>query len=149
MTAIDISFETYKKLTLLRQSEKDSYDSVIQRLLSGGQHSTSISIADDAGATMQATHTNKVKAEPGDWVTHNTRFPKGTKFRGKHGGAYYYAIVKDGALYYENQRFDSPSGAATKIRGYNQNGWKFWECNFPGTDTWIKMMAYYDGTEQP
>jgi len=51
------------------------------------------------------------------------------------------AEVKDGALFVEGKRYDSPSSAAISITGNPVNGWTFWEVRLPGQSEWKSMKA--------
>jgi hypothetical protein len=125
MYAIDVDFEVYKQLTVRRATEDVSYNDVIRELLGLGQPKP-------ASAAKEAE-----VPSPGEWIAKGIRFPVGTDFRANYKGKIYTARVEGGALVLSNgQRFDSPSAAAVSITGSAVNGWRFWECRFPGRSSW-------------
>lgn len=71
------------------------------------------------------------------WVYKNITFPPNTEFRANHKGQVYRGVVKNGVLtLFDGAEFSSPSSAATHITKTEVNGWKFWECRFPGNSAW-------------
>ena len=122
MKSIEIDFEVYKHLTMMRETEEVSYNDVIRRLLNLGQRSNGKSDIVEKGKKP--------------FVTKGVSFPHGTKFKANYKGKNYYAEVQDGALVYEGERHTSPSSAAIAITGNSVNGWIFWECQFPGQSVW-------------
>lgn len=143
MTQIDASFDTWKRLTSHLIDEKDSYDRVIARLLNFYEsNKINLESLNDGENDLDKSIlkvTEKVAGRSGDWVVKNVLFPEGTEFRGEHEGAFYYAKVQNGALYYDGERFESPSSAAMKVRNYSENGWRFWECKRPSDKLWIRI----------
>lgn len=63
-------------------------------------------------------------------------FPHGTEFRARYKGHLYFGRIEDGNLMVDGKSYGSPSGAATDMTGTSINGWLFWECLFPDSDTW-------------
>lgn len=119
---IDIDFEVFKALTLRRSTEETSYNDVLRELL---------------GLVPQAGPNPSVEKSSGsDWVAKGVRFPSGTEFRATYKGRLYYAKVAEGALVVDGTSFTSPSAAAVSITGKPWNGWTFWECRLPGSDSW-------------
>lgn len=141
MSSIEIDFEIFKKLTNIRESEEDTYNNVILRLINfyekGYCDSEGTQNEDDKLGDI-----NMPQYSNNDWVVKNVSFPYGTEFRGEHEGTWYFAIVKSGALYHDGVRYDSPSAAASKIRGYSENGWRFWQCKLPNQTKW-KPISFY------
>ena len=123
MTTIEIDFDVFKALTGRRESEKDSYNDVLRRML---------------GLKQPIEGRPPIIRPPsnGDWVTKGFNFPAGTEFRATHKGRTYTARVTAGALELNGQRFDSPSSAAGSITNNSVNGWIFWECRLPATSSW-------------
>jgi len=96
------------------------------------------------------------------WIIDGLAFPKGTEFRGKYKGYFYYGKVSGGALMMNGKEFlspsaaamtitrssvDSPSAAAMTITRSSVDGWLFWDCKPPGASSWInihtlKQMKY-------
>ena len=81
------------------------------------------------------------------WIIDGLAFPKGTEFRGKYKGYFYYGKVSGGALMMNGKEFLSPSAAAMTITRSSVDGWLFWDCKPPGASSWInihtlKQMKY-------
>ncbi|HAY38518.1 MAG TPA: hypothetical protein DCY53_03735 [Desulfobacteraceae bacterium] len=81
------------------------------------------------------------------WIIDGLAFPKGTEFRGKYKGYFYYGKVSGGALMMNGKEFLSPSAAAMTITRSSLDGWLFWDCKPPGASSWInihtlKQMKY-------
>lgn len=154
---IDIDFEVFKALTALRESEADSYNSVIRRLLNlpqpnaltpptthpvrRGLFGSSSRRAAAPNALMPDTAANSLleKYLGGVWFG-NIHFPEGTKFRATYKGKTYFAEVKDGAwLGSDGVVRRSPSDAAGAISGTNVNGWRFWHAQLPNDPRWRRL----------
>ena len=123
MNTIDVDFEVFKQLTIKRETEEVTYNDVIRDLL--GLQTTKGEIAQ--AAKMDTNN---------DWVVKNVRFPEGTEFRATYKGRSHLGIVRSGELVVNGQSFNSPSAAAISITENSVNGWKFWECKFPGKSSW-------------
>ncbi|MES1945667.1 hypothetical protein PC39_16171 [Salinisphaera sp. PC39] len=133
MMKIDIDFEVFKELTMLRESEEVTENQVIRRLLG----------LDEEAGPMRASKSDGVGDEEGiPWVVKNVYFPHGTQFRKVYKGREYLGTVKNGALELEGKRYTSPSAAAVSVTGINTNGWRFWECKRPSETTWRLMETY-------
>src|SRR5690606_25837636 len=76
---------------------------------------------------------------PGDWITKGVRFPNGTEFRASYKGQLRTGKVESAALVVNGSRYSSPSAAAMAITKSAVNGWRFWECRFPGKTTWQQI----------
>ena len=86
------------------------------------------------------------------WIIDGLAFPKGTEFRGKYKGYFYYGKVSGGALMMNGKEFLSPSAAAMTITRSSVDGWLFWDCKPPGASSWInihtlKQMKYQKSVE--
>lgn len=123
MQTIEVDFEVYKQLTIRRATENDSYNDVLRDLLGLEQAEPE---AGEKGSVLL----------PDDWVVKGVRFPAGTEFRANYKGRVITARVGDGALMLNGQRYESPSAAAVSVTGSPVNGWRFWECKFPGRSSW-------------
>lgn len=127
MQTIEVDFDVFKELTMRRSSEEVTYNDVIRDLLELSP---------------------KNKAEPFEnsggeaWVQKGVSFPHGTEFRSTYKGRLYEAVVEDGALVMDGKRFESPFGAAGEITKSFVNGWRFWECKMPGSDSWKPIHEY-------
>jgi hypothetical protein len=122
MQSIDVDFEVFKQLTVLRETEHVTYNDVIRDLLGLNQANTVLTIEEEPS--------------PDDWVSKGVRFPSETEFRANYKGKMYTGIVKDGMLVVNGKGYLSPSPAAVSITGSAADGWKFWECKFPGKASW-------------
>jgi hypothetical protein len=128
LSAIDVDFDVYKELTMRRQSESDTYNEVIRRLLKLGHAPPSSA----KGANLKGV-----------------MFPDGTQFRVTYKGRTYTAEIKNGEWIGADGVFRaSPSEAAHAITSTNVNGWRFWQCKRPGDLTWqIMDRLRSDGVE--
>lgn len=123
MATIDVDFDVYKELTVRRQSESDTYNDVIRRLLKLGQAAVSKLSNVTKGANFKGV-----------------LFPDGTLFRVTYKGRTYNAEIKDGSWIGEDGvPRASPSEAAHAITETNVNGWRFWSCKRPGDISWQVM----------
>jgi hypothetical protein len=123
MVAIDIDFEAYKELTMRRQSESDSYNDVIRRLLKLNRAACSSLTAVVNGAIFKGV-----------------MFPDGTQFRVNYKGQTHTAEIKKGIwVDAKGMTRASPSEAAHAITGTNVNGWRFWHCKRPSDAGWQIM----------
>jgi hypothetical protein len=122
---IEISFDTYKQLTMLRGDESVTYDDVIRRLMK-----LPLLVAQPSGPTKKP------------WTYKNVTLPDGTDLRANYKGEAHTAKIDDGAWIQEGRVMNSPSEAATAITKNSVNGWNFWEARLPGETRWriIKSM---------
>lgn len=147
---IDIDFEVYKALTMLRQSEGDSYNAVLRRLLKLNSENALASLSTSSGASQNAlspavgigTKMNSLLRtfeKVGAWFD-NILFPNGTQFQAIYKGEKFHAQIVDGRWVDGNGIVrSSPSAAASAISGTNVNGWRFWHCKLPGENEWRRM----------
>jgi hypothetical protein len=146
---IDIDFDVFKALTALRQSEVDSYNDVLRRVLliastdldtSGNENPDSPNwkgTKPRLGAAAEA-----IGRAGGDVYFGNTCFPKGTRFKAIYKGQSYSAEVRDGKWVGEDGIVRrSPSDAACAISNTNVNGWRFWHVLRPGDSDWVRLDA--------
>ena len=73
------------------------------------------------------------------WIIDGLAFPKGTEFRGKYKGYFYYGKVSGGALMMNGREFSSPCAAAMAITRSSIDGWLFWDCKTPEASSWINI----------
>lgn len=160
---IDIDFEVFKALTALRESESDSYNSVIRRLLNlpdaqatnallqamsgipGAQSGKTLRESFEAAPrTMAGQPKNALLAlmQEGAWLG-GVHFPDGTQFRASYKGKTYFAEIKDGCwIGADGIVRSSPSHAASAISQTNVNGWRFWFAKRPQDDDWTRMDGF-------
>lgn len=123
MQTVEIDFEVFKELTVRRESEETTYNDVIRKLLN-----------------LDTSNSVKVAPKSSDtWVSKGVAFPIGTEFRVRYKGEMYYGEVEKKGLMVNGALANSPSDAAHLITGNNVNGWRFWECKFPGHSNWQKI----------
>ncbi len=127
---IEIGFDLYKELTMLRSDPDTTYDQVIRELLESHKNK-SVGVQSN-----KITSKPKTVIEGKGWFYGKVFFPEGTKFRASYKGTLYTGEVANGALSFDGKRFDSPSGAAVHITKNMVNGWRFWECLRPNDTTW-------------
>lgn len=121
---IDIDFDTFKSLTLLRKNESHTYNDVIRELLG------------------LETETGEERSNPllGRFV--GGRFlPNGTKLRARYKSIIYYGEIKRSQLIYDDKVFKSASAAARAVTDNNVNGLEFWEVKRPDDTSWKKLSA--------
>lgn len=123
MQTIEIDFDVFKALTLKRESETMTYNDVIRKLL-------------DLEQKKKGTQNKRASTA---WVSKGVSFPIGTEFRVRYKGEMHFGEVDKDGLVVNGARSKSPSDAAHLITGNNVNGWRFWECKFPGHSKWQKI----------
>jgi hypothetical protein len=127
MHTIEVDFEVYKQLTVRRSTEDVSYNDVIRELL---------------GLEQRNAPPEEASLLPIDvWVVKGVSFPAGTEFRANYKGQTFTARVEGGNLILKGVKFSSPSAAAISITKTSVNGWRFWECRFPGKSAWQLMES--------
>jgi hypothetical protein len=146
---IEIDFEVFKALTAKRESEADSYNNVIRRLLQLPIANTSppkelpqnALLRRMVGVPVEQGRPTVLNALLGAGALFgNTFFPEGSLFRANYKGRTYYAQIKDGVwLGQDGVKRSSPSEAAGAISGTNVNGWRFWHVQRPGDADWVRM----------
>lgn len=160
---IDIDFDVFKALTALRESEDDSYNAVVRRLLNLSPESLKteeVGTADDLlhgvrrepvnilqllaalpPTTLTSRHGNFLNslAAGGAWFN-NIHFPEGTLFRATYKGETYSGKIRNGRwVDQDGNKRTSPSDAASAISGTNVNGWKFWYTKRPTDEDWVRL----------
>jgi hypothetical protein len=120
MQTIEIDFDVFKEITVRRKNESITPNDVLRELFG-----------------LEPMQTMTQKANSGKpWVVKGVVFPHGTDFRASYKGQMYYARVDDGYLILNDKKFSFPSPAAIEITGNSVDGWRFWECKFPGKQNW-------------
>jgi hypothetical protein len=119
---IDIDFEVFKALTTMRESENTTYNDVLRRILELPQ--------------IEAAPSPKGPISGKSFIAEGVEFPNGTEFRMRHKGQWFTATVSDGCLVQNGKGFSSVSKPACEITHTSVNGWKYWECRFPGHADW-------------
>ncbi|MGA2137830.1 MAG: hypothetical protein ABSH14_03110 [Verrucomicrobiia bacterium] len=117
MKRIEIEFDVYKMLTAMLETEQTTYSDVIRRLAR--------SIARKPSQTSGKS-----------FLADGVEFPHETEFRMRHKGRWFTAKVLSGCLIVDGRRYSSVSKPACEITHTSVNGWKYWECRFPGDADW-------------
>ena len=125
MPMIEVSFDTYKELTMRRPDESVSYDDVIRKLMKLAP----IGEARDQRSSKKA------------WNYKGVMFPHGTEFRADYKGSVHTAKIEDGEWIQAATRYRSPSEAASAVTGNSVNGWTFWVARLPGETKWRYLKS--------
>lgn len=145
---IDIDFEVYKALTALRESEADTYNDALRKLLGLPPATVRSDAATEIARLLAFPPRNtKTKSDPvaeallkGSAWFNNVIFPEGTAFRATYKGETHYAQIKDGRWIGDDGVVrTSPSEAAGAISKTNVNGWRFWHARRPGDAEWRRL----------
>ena len=120
MAAIDIDFDVYKALTSLRESEEDTYNDVLRKLLVLDKKSVS-------------------RTRGPNWVWKGVTLPSGSELRANYKGRLYEAQIKNGVWVQDQATYTSPSAAAYAITKSGINGWGFWQVKRPSDAVWLAL----------
>lgn len=140
---IEVDFEVFKALTMLRQSESHTYNEVLRDLL-GLEKTAGRQITERMGgiASVFGPRPNV------GFVSRGLYLPDGTLLRANYKGKTYSGRIEKGKwLDAENRQFSSPSGAAHAVTGTNVNGLRFWEARRPSDTEWRKLDALPSAVE--
>ncbi len=129
MQSIEIDFDVFKALTLLRYSERDSYNDVLRSMLKLPSNKPPASAEEMERASKRGNV----------WQTGGVIFPAGTEFRARYKGKTHVGAIEAGALVVNGKSAVNPSYAANIITGNNVNGWRFWEARLPGQSNWRRL----------
>ena len=118
MAVIDVDFDVFKALTMMRPDEATTYNDVLRKKL-GLDPPTASAVAPSETA--------------GGCEYKGVVLPNGTELRVTYKGRTYNAAIKDGSWIGEDGiRRNSPSDAACAVTKGNVNGWRFWKVKRPG-----------------
>jgi hypothetical protein len=145
---IDVDFDVFQCLTVLRRDEGDTCNDVIRRLLAVAE----VEIAkgdmrDDvrlqpANVMTKLLKKNALSERDGAWIG-NVFFPDGTQFRATYKGRTFRATIKiDQWIGEDGTARRSPSDAAGAISGTNVNGWRFWYGRRPDEEEWRRLDEF-------
>jgi hypothetical protein len=144
---IEIDFEVYQLLTLLRRDESDTHNAVIRRLLTVSkveetrEQALDKLSANPANILVKLLGNNNFSGN-GAWIG-NVFFPDGTQFRATYKGRTHRAsICGDSWIGDDGAVRQSPSEAASAISGTNVNGWRFWYGLRPGENDWSRLDEF-------
>lgn len=123
MATIDVDFEVYKALTVLRETEDVTPNDVLRRLLKLPSERVS----------------SKKEVVGSGWSYRGIVFPNGTMFRKTYKNKIYTAEVVNNQLLLDGKAMKSPSEAAMAVTKTTVNGWTFWQCKFPDSSRWLAL----------
>lgn len=144
---IDVDFDVFQTLTLLRRSEADTENEVIRRLLTLAgiepvKSATFDKIASKPENVLAKLRYNTNFSDSGAWIG-NVHFPEATQFRATYKGRTYRARIENGRWLGEDGIVrQSPSEAASAISGTNVNGWRFWYGMRPDETEWSRLDEF-------
>ncbi len=124
---IDINFQNWQRLTGLLESERDTVDNVIARLI--------------ADHMAQSREISIVRRGATELAVKGVTLPNGTMLRATFKGKTYFAEIIEGRWFDREtgERRNSPSQAAIAITGGVTNGWRFWQVRRPQDADWMAL----------
>jgi len=139
---IEIDFDVFKALVARLDSEAESYNDVIRRLLGLPDREASLLPGEVDMPGLPAHPMNALAPQTGGVWFSNVFLPNGTVFRATYKGKTYRAWIHNSQWIDElgNMR-TSPSDAASAISGTNVNGWRFWFVRRPQDEDWQRLDA--------
>ena len=140
MHTIEIDFDVFKKLTVMRETETVTYNDVLRRVLDIG------SVSPNPPSAKAASPAADSPISSASWTTKGITFPAGTEFRATYKGETIHGRVEAGRLAVDGKGYESPSAAAIAVTGNSVNGWVFWECKKPGSNSWQIIKALRRGS---
>lgn len=158
---IEIDFDVFKALTTQRESESDTYNHVLRRILKLPPPPAFEEIANalaeaargkqslpkprglfGAGVNAlsgRATNSLLAAALGGVWFN-GVHLPEGTRLKALYKGDLFEAVIKEGRwIGSDGVVRSSPSDAASAISNTNVNGWRFWHALVPGSTEWVRL----------
>jgi hypothetical protein len=126
MVTIDVTFDTYKELTVRRATEAMTYDEVIRGLLKLPP------------ATKETPHPSPSQK---GWIHKGVMLPEAAELRATYKGVLHTARIVNGKWMQDGVPRGSPSEAAHAVTGNSVNGWMFWEARFPGESKWRLLKS--------
>lgn len=143
MQQINVDFDVWKALTVLRKSEAHTYNQVLRDLLKIGpenDHGTVVRSLDDTMRGIGVITRTLGERLSGGFQTRGLFLPNGTMLRATHKGQSYAAKIAEGVwVDSDGKAHTSPSAAASAITGNNVNGWRFWQAKRPSDAEWRNL----------
>ena len=130
---IEIDFDVHKKIEAERKGFSDSPNDALRRLLDLGEALKPL--------PQTSAQTNSGRA----WQGKTVSLPHGTKVRMRYNGTQYKGLIDDGQWLVEEERYGSPSAAASGVaitKSGNKtslDGWIYWEAMKPGESRWTAI----------
>lgn len=134
---IEIDFEIHKLIESERLSFAESPNDVLRRLLN----------------LRRREPKNSVNTLEKSWSNLGVELRHGSRLRMSYNGATYTGFIDNGAWVVEGRHFTSPSGAASGVartkkgKATRLDGWRYWEVQLPGTDTWVTLWHLWEQAE--
>lgn len=133
MHSIEIDFDVYKKLFVLREAESVTFNEVLRRVLNLPTTQNGLDFS-PSGYEIPVNSGNAINED--GWTTKRVTFPVGTEFRADYQGKTVFGRVESGGLNVNGTKYTSPSAAANAVTNTSVNGWIFWECKKPQESQW-------------
>ena len=138
MATIELDFDVWKELTVLRTSEETTYSNVIRDLLRKSRLSEETLVNTKTGKGGLYGRQERGSSNMPIYI------PNGTEFRAKYKGKMHIGIVQQDALVVNGNSYPTLSKAAYSITGTSHNGWIFWECRLPTQNVWKPAFELRD-----
>ncbi|NQU11203.1 hypothetical protein HQ590_10460 [bacterium] len=122
---IEIDFDVFKALTARRVDEQTRHNDVIRDLLG-----LPAKVPNQASSNRQ---------QGGVFTCDGIQFPNGTEFRMKHKQVWHPGRIEGGNLVVNGKDYSSVSRPACEVTSTSVNGWRCWECRFPGEEQWQQI----------
>ena len=133
MRTIEIDFDVHKAVELERRSFSETENDALRRLLK----------LSEASVTTLTTPSAETDGLP--WFRKGVTLPHGTRLRMQYNGQQHSGIVENGEWVVEGGRFNTPSGAASRVavtkngNHTSLDGWAYWFVKRPGDTDWIEI----------
>jgi hypothetical protein len=131
---IEIDFDVHKLIENERRGFNESPNDALRRLLKLGERKSPPARGAPAPAPTKRS-----------WSDKGVVLRHGTAIRMDYSGHTYQGHIVDGEWVIGDQKFDSPSGAASGVavtkRGKTTrlDGWKYWHVKPPGENDWTPL----------
>ncbi len=129
--AIEVDFDVHRCIENERRGFDESPNDALRQLLRLGEPKFAPAMAPPSSPPSRAS-----------WSDRGITLPHGTPVRMRYNRRTYEGQIVDGSWVIEEQRFDSPSGAASGVavtkkgKKTRLDGWIYWQVKLPGEDGW-------------
>ena len=120
---IDIDFDVFKKLTVMRDGPDMTENDVIRKLL-------------DLPPSQSLNPGSIQRCQEKAWSWKGISLPEGAELKAEYKGQQYIAKIREGAIRYDNRNYTTPSAVATAVTNTQVSGWRFWEYKISETEDW-------------
>jgi len=132
VTTIEIDLDVYKAIVHHSEFINEPANDVLKRLFKLNK------------SVESSINENNSKSEIGGILVKKVFLKSGLKLRKHFKGNLFEAIVHDGYIEFNNQRYNSPSGAAVRAANGSVNGWRFWDFFDEKNGTWKSLETLRD-----